>query len=119
MLRNDPYDTLKTFDWDEKNWVSDAPKNSSKEVSSIWEDMAVGASSIGSNVWDAAKGAWISTKELASETYTGLKTEVSSVGGGLLDYVQNKIIILALVIVLILYIAGKSGFFNAVIAVAK
>lgn len=113
-------DFLKSFNWDENSWVSgDQKPTETKSVKSVWEELAEGTSSIGHNIWDAAKGAWISTKETASEVYTATKSEIASVSTGVFDYAQNKIIILALVLIAILYIAGKSGLFSAVVAVAK
>lgn len=112
-------DFLKSFDWDEKNWVVATPENQNQNVTSVWEEMATGISSVGSNVWDATKGAWISTKEVVSDAYAGIKTEIKETGGGILDYLQNKLIILVLLILALLYVAGKSGLFSAVVAVAK
>lgn len=119
-LQKNPTDSfLQSFNWDESSWVSDTKPTETQSVHSIWEEMATGVSSVGSSVWDAAKGAWISTKETAIEAYAGLKNEIKDTGGGLVDYLQNKLIIIVLLVLALLYVAGKSGFFSAAVAVAK
>lgn len=116
--------SLLSFNWD----YTPGPQYNTPETSpqNIWESLGANLESAGDYVWNGAKGAWESSKESLAGAYNSVKSEIKEVGssafsgvGSLMDYVQDKIIILAVVLIAIIWVLGKSGAFSALVAVFK
>lgn len=88
-----------------------------KTPNTIWEDLSSSVESAGDWVWDSAKGAWVSTKEAVQSVGSGIGSVVSDsfsfLGNGI-DWWLTRVAFIAGGLVILIYVLGKSGGFDAI-----
>lgn len=81
----------------------------------IWGSLSESATSVGNYVWDSVEGAWVHTKEAVGslgQTITNAGKEAVGLLGDVADWGISRILLIAGVLILFVWVLGKSGIFK-------